>query len=240
MKRILRILILCLCVTSVSQAALVSWSSMGIITNSAAADDEILNLGNTELATYISNGAGGGTGPYTLNGVTFISGTGPVDGVHATWTNLGGAPGGDFAGLSNWSSNMTAIMASRNYSGNGVRFNLILEGLTVGKEYQAQFLWHDDIFANARTMQIVGLATVGGGSGVSTGVFNFSSTGTPDGYYIATFTADASGRQQFDFIPATGCRAEVAVVNLQTIPEPATMTLVCLGLGVLMAKRRTR
>lgn len=240
MVSVKRMIAICLLVAGASQASVVTWSSMGIIPNSLAADNQILNLGNTELATYISNGTGGGTGPYTLNGVTFISGTGPVDGVHATWTNLGGTPGGDFAGLSNWSANMTAIMASRNYSGNGIRFNLILENLTVGKEYQAQFLWHDDIFSTARQMQIVGMTTVGGGSGVSTGLFNFSSTGTPDGYYIATFTADASGRQQFDFIPPTGNRAEIAAVNLQSVPEPATMALVFLGVSGLLLKRRNR
>lgn len=232
------ILTVCFCAVCASQASTVTWSSMGIVPNSLAADDQILNLGQTELATYISNGTGGGTGPYTLNGVTFISGTGPVDGVHATWTNVSGA-GGDFAGLSNWSANMTAIMASRNYSGVGVRFNLILENLTVGKEYQVQFLWHDDIFAAARQMQIVGLFAVGGGSGVSTGIFDFSSVGTPDGYYIATFTADASGRQQFDFIANAGCRSEIAAVNVQSVvPEPSTMTLVFMGVSGLLLRRR--
>jgi len=196
-----------------SQAAVITWQTPSAI--NVTQPTQVLNTGNVYSAAF--------NHPFTVNSVLFN--TAP-----STVGALGSGSPGTLPSGPGVDANYVGILTTGQYRQSGGNATLTLSGLTSGQDYQLQVFtpyWDN----NFETKLISGSNTVAMGN-----------TGSAPTYVLGTFTADAI-TQTFDWTANTGSSyGLVAAVNVVTVPEPSTWSMLLLvgGLTSMVVLRRRR
>ena len=223
-----------LALAATAHAALMTWAAPATTTgdsdvSTAGTLIAAANIGDTTAATTTVNGVP--FLPWNSNSFTsfgIFSFSAPVGGFV-----LGGSPAGPFSNLSASYRNLLLSSASNNSSVNGngpVPISFTLAGLTPGNTYA--FEWWSSVpvsaFASATSTATAGASVTlaANPTGVNGGLGQFA---------LGTFTADAITQDMTISVSSI-----MNAVQLRQIPEPATATLLALGVGGLLARRRRR
>lgn len=213
-----------------AHGAAITWTS-GTFDNTGPAS--VLNADNLVYAANLSGGGGDLTvnvsGTNVLFEETLIGGTATGVGVYVPPLSGMGTNTDTYwsGGDANWDTiNNTVIFRSL-----GNSFQVTLQGLTDGQDYQVQLFASDDVNSGNRTSFYSDAATGGNiSSELRMGDKN---------YVVGTFIA--SGTTQDLFVQAGNIDvAYLSALSLTTIPEPGTFALLAgmLALGAVMIRRR--
>ncbi len=220
-----------------SQAAVVTWSTPTQI----AADTDVSTVGTLFSAVNINSGS-----DTTVNGVTFLgvaspptSGSTSYDSGRITLESAAAVFNYNALGSTTGSATYDALFtAGHGGGGAGV---LTFNSLSVGQEYQVQYWANDSRPFPVLHGRTVTLQDPDGGSLVTLLQNDSAATATNLGQYaIGSFVADGAS-QTIDLGGPTGYNA--AAVQLRSItsgPEPSSLALLALGLGVVGIRSRKR
>lgn len=228
-----------LCLTAVAHSATIAWSSNPL---TGASDVRAATLGINTVIAHVPVPQSA----VTVNGVTF--GTATTGGgvtMNVTTTSAPGWTG--VAADSQLGTNVTSIGGSTAYKEllEGTRWamntpNITIEfvGLTLGQEYEVR-VWAADYRSTGARRSV----TVDGGTTVvDYNATDTANTTTGGGFFIGSFTADATvqsftltGRHTTNPADAS---AQFNALQLSSIPEPSVTLLG--GIGVLAMLRRRR
>ena len=186
-------------------------------------DASILNTGTVIAA----NNLGGGAQAVTVNGISFGNSAAGL----SNWAN----GGGDFSN-DPFSANLDALLSSLVFVPNGSPATLTIGGLTIGQSYNLQLLFSNDLNSTGNDISV----TV---QGSSYQLLNW----IPSALDLSVdFVADSTSVVT-TFFGGSASEPQRPVLNgyvLQTasatVPEPASLGLLALGLGALgFARRKT-
>jgi MYXO-CTERM domain-containing protein len=210
------------------EGAIITWGTPTTISG----DSDVITDGILVSAIDISTNA---INP-TVNGVTFVSGTGAAGFSSGTVQNTFGSASAPFSGLS--SSYKDLLMSGIfSYDGNNPApmFTLTLTGLTINNTYKFQ-VWRNESVIDGANRQ----GDVVAGNSVTLDQNSTEAAGGVGQFVVGTFVADAttqaiafSGGNVINLANAYQLR-DVTVV----VPEPTGALLALLGLIGLVASRR--
>jgi len=149
--------------------------------------------------------------------------------------------GGNYWGTSTPDANYNSLLGYGAYGTNSDSKSFSWGGMTPGDTYLVQ-LWISD----PRTIGVSRAATVSG-DGDTSAVINYPADGTgPGNYIIGTFVAGPTGTQTITIDPSQDGNPNAGSAQLNlfqvrniTVPEPASATLLGIGmLGFLTRRRR--
>lgn len=186
-------------------------------------DASILNIGTVVAA----NNLGGNAQAVTVNGINFGN---SAAGLSSNWFN----GGGDFSN-DPFSTNLDALLSSLRFVGDGNPATLTIGGLAIGQSYNLQLLFSNDVNSTGNDIDV----TV---QGSTYALINW----IPSALDLSIdFVADSTSLVT-TFFGGSSAEPQRAVLNgyvLQTaaaatVPEPASLGLLALGLGALSLTRR--
>lgn len=203
--------------TSVSQAATITWGAVQTITN----ENDIISPTTVVQATTYGNL---GAQTVTVGGtdIVFADGSGNYGTPVSDAIAWGGSAAAD--------TDFETVMDSWNFHGDTAPLTQTISGLTDGQQYQVQFFFTDARgCCNGRT-QTFGNTVADGG------VASAALTAGTGEFVIGTFTA--SGTTQ-DFVIGGGpAQNHVNAFVVASVPEPSSAALLGLGGLALIMRRR--
>jgi hypothetical protein len=212
-------------------AALITWQAPSPITGTA----DVSVQGN-----YFGSWApyDGGASSLPVNGVTF-QGFSDLQGLNGSFDD-----GGNYWNAHNTpDSNYNTLLSYGGYLFSSSNATFSWGGMTPGNTYQVE-VW----IADPRNVGNSRAATLFGDGGDVSAVINYPADGSSHGSYIlGTFVAGAGGTQSITIDPSQNGDPNAGsaqlnlfqVRDLGVIPEPASLSLLGVGmLGILVRRRR--
>lgn len=210
-------------------AATITWQNPSAISGAS----DVSTVG-TYVGSWAPNHADAPNFP--VNGVSF-QGFSDLTGL----TNTLDDGGGYFGGQNTADSNYNTLLSFGRYVYSDESRSFSWGGMTPGQSYLVQ-IWISD----PRNISQTRWANLSGDGDVSPNIYYPADGSGPGSYIIGTFTADASGNQTITIDPSAlvggnpaGGSAQINLMQLRLIPEPASAGLAGLGLiGCLLRRRR--
>lgn len=249
-NRVLFSLLATLCALRVADAATVSWrTSPGVL------DTEVSRNG-TQVFGYYFNSAAGLQPTAIVNTVPFTLQQSPLAplGLDFNGSYNNNEMGGDLyeVPLGAGNAGLNQILDGQNW---GTAASLIVTGLTPGRQYELQFMISDDrqAFFNGRNYDVSDNVDPEGSRDIERAYHSTRGGGVPAAapagsveakIFTGSFTADASGTQGIYNVLYNGtdhnaadAGSQVNAIQVRLIPEPTTLALAVLGLGLFCRRR---
>lgn len=209
-------------------AATITWQNPSAITGAS----DVSTLG-TYVGSWAPNHADAPNFP--VNGVSF-QGFSDLPGLNNTLDD-GGAY---FGGQNTADANYNTLLSFGRFVYSDESRSFSWGGMTPGQSYLVQ-IWISD----PRSLGQTRWANLSGDGDVSPNVY-YPADGTGAGSYImGTFVADASGSQTITIDPSAlvngepgGGSAQINLMQLRLVPEPASMSMAGLGMAACLLRRR--
>lgn len=210
-------------------AATITWQNPSAITGAS----DVSTVG-TYLGSWAPNHVNAPNFP--VNGVSF-QGFSDLPGLGNTLDD----GGQHFGGQNTSDSNYNTLLSFGRYANGGDNRTFTWGGMTPGQSYLVQ-IWISD----PRNIGQTRWATLSGDGDTSPNIY-YPADGTGIGsFIIGTFVADASGTQTITIDPSalvdgepSGGSAQINLMQVRLVPEPASMGMAGLGLmGFLLRRRR--
>ncbi|QJE97279.1 PEP-CTERM sorting domain-containing protein [Luteolibacter luteus] len=209
-------------------AATITWQTPSAITGASDVSTQ-----GTYVGSWAPNHADAPNFP--VNGVSF-QGFSDLPGLNNTLDDGGGY----FGGQNTADSNYNTLLSYGRYVYSDESRSVSWGGMTAGQSYLVQ-IWISD----PRNIGQTRWANLSGDGDVSPNVY-YPADGTGVGsYIIGTFVADASGNQTITIDPSSlvegvpgGGSAQINLMQVRLIPEPASLGLAGLGMMSCLLRRR--